>query len=148
MVALSPSTSIIILAGFTVSIDDSSKHASLSVSWLLLHQHTWAPPYLLVVPGSSGSKEHVWSAGHVCSIPGSGRYPGEGHGNPLQYSCLENLMDRGSWWAIVHGVANNWTQLSSYHFHLTLGPLSRLQFPQNSNLKRIIDWLASSVCFT
>ena len=39
------------------------------------------------------------------SIPGSGRSPGEQHGHPLQYSCLENLMDRGAWWAIVHGVA-------------------------------------------
>ena len=39
------------------------------------------------------------------SIPGSGRSPGEQHGNPLQYSCLENLMDRGAWWAIVHGMA-------------------------------------------
>ena len=40
----------------------------------------------------------------VGSIPGSGRFPGEGNGNPLQYSCLENPMDRGTWWAIVHGV--------------------------------------------
>ena len=43
------------------------------------------------------------------SIPGSGRSPGGGHGNPLQYSCLENPMDRGAWWAIEHGVAKNWT---------------------------------------
>ena len=41
----------------------------------------------------------------VGSTPGSGRSPGRGHGNPLQYSCLENLMDRGAWWATVHGVA-------------------------------------------
>ena len=40
------------------------------------------------------------------SIPGLGRPPGEGHGNPLQYSCLENPIDRGAWWATVHGVAN------------------------------------------
>ena len=43
------------------------------------------------------------------SIPGSGRSPGEGRGNPLQYSCLENPMDRGAWWAIVHGVAKSRT---------------------------------------
>ena len=43
------------------------------------------------------------------SIPGSGRFPGEGSGNPLQYSWLKNLMDRGTWWAIVHGVAKSWT---------------------------------------
>ena len=43
------------------------------------------------------------------SIPRSGRSPGEGHGNPLQYSCLENPMDRGGWWATVHGVAKSQT---------------------------------------
>ena len=42
-------------------------------------------------------------------IPGSGRSPGKGHGNPLQYSFLENPMDRGAWWATVHGVAKIWT---------------------------------------
>ena len=46
------------------------------------------------------------------SVPGSGRFPGEGNGNPLQYSCLENSMDRGVWWPTVHGVAKSWTQLS------------------------------------
>jgi len=45
-------------------------------------------------------------------IPGSGRSPGEGNGNPLQYSYLENPMDRGAWWATVHGVAKSQTQLS------------------------------------
>ena len=43
------------------------------------------------------------------SVPGSGRSPGGGHGNSLEYSCLENPMDRGAWWATVHGVAKNWT---------------------------------------
>ena len=41
------------------------------------------------------------------STPGSGRFPGEGHGNPLQYSCLENPIDRGAWWAIVHKVSKS-----------------------------------------
>ena len=44
-------------------------------------------------------------------IPGSGGSPGEGQDNPLQYSCLENSMDRGAWWAIVHRVTKSWTQL-------------------------------------
>ena len=44
-------------------------------------------------------------------IPGSGRSPGEGHGNPLQHPCLENLMDRGAWGATVHGATKNWTRL-------------------------------------
>ena len=43
------------------------------------------------------------------SIPGSGRFPGGGNGNPLQYSCLENFMDKGAWWAAVSRVAKNWT---------------------------------------
>ena len=45
------------------------------------------------------------NGGDVGSFPGSGRSPGEGNGNPLQYYCLENSMDRGAWWAPVHGVA-------------------------------------------
>ena len=49
------------------------------------------------------------NAGDEGSIPGSGRSPGGGNGNPLQYSCLENPMDRGAWWATVHGVAKSRT---------------------------------------
>jgi len=45
-------------------------------------------------------------------IPGLGRFPGGRHGNPLRYSCLENPMDRGAWWATVYGVAKSWTRLS------------------------------------
>ena len=47
-------------------------------------------------------------------IPGLGRSPGEGNGNPLQYSCLENPMDGGAWWAAVHGVTKSRTQLSDF----------------------------------
>ena len=54
-------------------------------------------------PGDSVVKNLPANAGDPCSISGSGRSPGEGNGNPLQYSCLENSMDRGAWWA-VHGV--------------------------------------------
>ena len=54
-------------------------------------------------------------------IPGLGRSPGEGNGTPLQYSCLENLVDGGAWWAADHGVAKSQTQLSdftfTFHFH-------------------------------
>ena len=52
------------------------------------------------------------SAGDPGLIPGSGRAPGEGNGNPLQYSCLENPMDRGAWWAALSGVAKTWTALN------------------------------------
>ena len=53
------------------------------------------------------------------SVPGLGRSPGEEPGNPLQYSCLENPMDRGAWWAAVHGVTKSWTRLKwlSTHMH-------------------------------
>ena len=59
------------------------------------------------------------SAGDQGSIPGSGRSPGEGHGNPLQHSCLENPMDRGAWWAIIHEVTKSWTWLSDFFLSLT-----------------------------
>ena len=55
-------------------------------------------------PGGSEVKASACNAGDLGSIPGSGRSPGEGNGNPLQYFCLENPMDRGAWWATVHGV--------------------------------------------
>ena len=60
--------------------------------------------------GDSTVKNPV-AAGDVGSIPGLGRSPGEGHGNPLQYSCLENPVDREAWWATVHGVTKSWTRL-------------------------------------
>ena len=58
-------------------------------------------------PGSSVGKESTCSAGDLGSIPGSGRFPGEGNGKPLQYPCLENPMDRGAWWAAAYGTAKN-----------------------------------------
>ena len=69
--------------------------------------------FLLVgFPGGSDGKESVCSVGDLGSIPGLGRSPGEGNGNLLQYSCLENSMDRSVWWATVYGLAASWTQLS------------------------------------
>ena len=62
--------------------------------------------------GGSVVKNLSASAGDVGLIPGLGRFPGEGNSNPLPYSCLGNPMDRRVWWAIVHGVAKNWTQLN------------------------------------
>ena len=62
-------------------------------------------------------KESACNAGDLGSIPGSGRSPGEGNDNSLEYSYLENPMDRGAWQAIVHGVTKSQTQLSDLHFH-------------------------------
>ena len=59
---------------------------------------------LLLFPGSSDGKESVCNAGDPSSIPGSGRSPREGNGNPLQYSGLRNPMDRRAWWATIHKV--------------------------------------------
>ena len=64
------------------------------------------------LPYSSDDKESACNAGDLGLIPGSGRSPGEGNGNPLQYSCLENPIDRGAWWATVHGVTKSQTRLS------------------------------------
>ena len=63
-------------------------------------------------PGGSDGKESVCNEGDPGLIPGLGRSPGEVNSNPLQYSCLENSMDRGVWWATVHGVAKSQTRQS------------------------------------
>ena len=70
------------------------------------------------IPWWFSGKESACNAGDLCLMPGSGKSPGEGNGNPLQYSCLADSMDRGVWHAAVHGVAksltrlNNWTELN------------------------------------
>ena len=71
-------------------------------------------------PGGSMGKNlpaNARDTGDSCSIPGSGRSPGGGSGNPLQYSCLESATDRGACWVTVHGVTKSWTWLS-HHVHL------------------------------
>ena len=65
-------------------------------------------------PGGSEVKASAFNAGDLGLIPGSGKSPGEGNGNPLQYSCLENPMDGGAWWAVVHGVAKSQTRLNNF----------------------------------
>ena len=66
------------------------------------------------LPLGSDGKESACNTGDPGSIPGLGRSPGEGNSNPLQYPCLENPMDRGSWQATVHGVAKSQTWLSDF----------------------------------
>ena len=67
-------------------------------------------------PGGSAAKESTCNVGNLGSIPGLGRYPGEGNGYPLQYFCLENSMGRRAWQATVHVVTKSWTRLSNFHF--------------------------------
>ena len=68
-------------------------------------------------PWGSAGKESACNVGDLGLILGLRRYPGEGKGYPLQYSCLENSKYRGAYWATVHGFAKNWTRLSAFHFH-------------------------------
>ena len=75
-------------------------------------------------PGGSEVKASACNVGDLGLIPGLGRSPGEGNGNLLQYSCLENLMDGGAWWAKVHGVAKSQTRLSDFTFTLTVSTVS------------------------
>ena len=65
-------------------------------------------------PGGSEVKASACNAGDLGSIPGLGKSPGEGNGNPLQYSCLENPMDGGAWWTTVHRLVESWTRLSNF----------------------------------
>ena len=64
--------------------------------------------------------------GDVGSIPGSRRFPGEGNGNPLQYSCLENIMDRGTWQAIVNGVTKEWNM--TYQLNKNSNPCDKIWY--------------------
>ena len=83
-------------------------HSSRRAVW-----HSLLPCiHLLGFPGGLEVKNLPANAGDVGSIPESGRSPGEGNDNPLQYSCLGNSMDRGAWQVTVYGVAESWTQLS------------------------------------
>ena len=92
---------------FEISVNISVLSKSLGVAaTLLLHELRFSLKVCNAV------KNLPDSVGDMSSIPGSGRSPGEGNGSPLQYSCLENPMDRGAWWATVCEVAKNWMQLS------------------------------------
>ena len=80
--------------------------------------------------GSDG-KGSACNTGDLGLIPGSGRTPGEGNGNPLQYSCLENSMDRGAWWFTVHGVTKSWTQQQlTISLSVELSPLCLSHCPE------------------
>ena len=70
-------------------------------------------------PGGSDGKASTYNEGDPGSIPGLGRPPGEGKGNPFQYSCLENPMDGEAWWAAAHGVAKSRTRRSDFTFAFT-----------------------------
>ena len=90
------------LETWTESCDENLQKVFLIVFYL----------HIRGLPDGSVVKNLLANAGDVSSIPGSGRYPGGGNVNPLQYSCLGNPMDRGAWRATAYGVTKSWTQLS------------------------------------
>ena len=96
-------------------------------SLVSIRVRTAAPAWLCIfhyvklhVPGGSDGKVSAYNVGGLGSIPELGRSPGEGNGNPLQHSCLENPTDGGAWWTAAHGVAKSQTRLSNFTFHFSL----------------------------
>ena len=106
------------------------------LNWLLM---CWC----LGFPGGSAVKNPPVSAGATGDmnlIPGSGRSPRGGNGTPLQYSCLENPMDRGAWQTTVHSVAKSWTQLKQLSMRACVGVYPSLCSDLSWKRGNIIDW--------
>ena len=99
----------------------------------------------MAIPGGSDNKESACYAGDLGLILGSGRSPGEGNGNPLQYSCLENPIDRGAWQATVHGITKSWTWSFSRVLLFVTPWTVALQAPLSMVFQaRIVEWVAIS----
>ena len=110
---------------YTVKGTTGQRCSQLEHTHTHTHTHTLTHSLTHSLPRWSNGKESTCiharthavnppaSSGDSGLIPGSGRSPGEGNGNPLQYSCLENAMERGVWWAIAHGVTKSQTQLTN-----------------------------------
>ena len=113
--------SFCLVSSFLTSLEEESatKHKTQVFSYFCLlgcfysffSKSLWFPSPRL--PWWLSVKESACSAGDAVSIPGRGRSPGEWNGNPFQYSCLENSMDRGAWWATVHGISRVWHVLAT-----------------------------------
>ena len=109
-----------------LSVLNSSKYIPISgiaglydnsiFNFLRNHHTVFYRLYRYSLCGGSDGKASACNVGDSGSIPGLGRSPGEGHGNPLKYSCLEKLMDGGAWQATVHGVAKSRTRLSDFTY--------------------------------
>ena len=106
--------------GHSMLLTEHWKNSRMTLNlteWCCLKIHR--PSFYLGFPGGSEVKASACNTGDLGSIPGSGRSPGEGYSNPLQYSCLVNPMDGGAWWATVHGVTKSQTWLSDFSFTFT-----------------------------
>ena len=93
------------------------------------YRMSWASQVVLVVKNLSANAGDIRDVG---LIPGSGRSSGEGNHNPLQYSYLENPMDRGAWWATVYRIAKSWTRLKQLNTHTLLSPKHPLRNTQDN----------------
>ena len=94
------------------------------------HPSLWPNSHAVGFPGGSAGKESAYNARDLGSVPGLGRCTGEGKGYPLQYSGLENSMDRGAWWATVHGVTKSQTRLSNFRKKKKKSGRGELRFRQ------------------
>ena len=106
-----------------------------------------SPGRLWIVTPGAGSGG-VYNVGDPGSSPGMGRSPGEGNGNPLQYYCLENLMDRGAWYATVYGVEKSWTRLSNFTFTFTFSGPKRGVGLQDHMIPLCLVFLGNSMLFS
>ena len=96
---------VLSVAGFRNKVTVRFPAPHLSIYWPVMQQH--ASQVAQVIKNPPANAGHIRDAG---LIPGSGRFSGGEHSNPLRYSYLENPMDRGAWWASIHGVAKSWAQ--------------------------------------
>ena len=104
-----------LISGYVVK---QGSNVSLSTKMVMPSHASSLLLFYLGLPWCSDDKESACNAGDLDSISGWERPPGGGHGNPLQYSCLESPVDRRAWWATVHGVTQGQTRLSTF-FYLT-----------------------------
>ena len=101
-------------AGRFFTTEPRGKPCSPLISNDVEHLCVWSCFFFEIFPGDSEGKMSACNAGDLGSIPGLGRSPGEGNGNPLEYTCLENPRDGGAWWATAHGVAKSRTWWSDF----------------------------------
>ena len=133
MSTLAPSLRLLYMLGWSPRLSGNQQNPSIAPPLILFHFYTRTSQVALVV------KNPPTNAGviDVGSIPGSGRALGEGHGNPLQYSCLENPMDRGAWRAIIHSVTQSRTRLKQLSSSSLLGSSVHRILQA-----RILEWIA------
>ena len=113
---------------------------SSTIAYVCMHAQSLNPkPYSAGFPGGSEVKASACNVGDPGLIPGSGRSPGKGNGNPLQYSCLENPMEGEAWWATIHGVAKSQIRLSDFTFTVTLWTVA-FQSPLSTGFSRQEYW--------